>query len=113
MSKPWMMTRARVAEKLRWFDENHLPRLDEGDALLIAKAAGYGDEVEGDTDLGGLVEEADTAICDLEMAHDGGNRDEIRDAPEIRKRLLPEVVAAEEAEASRIAASIPPISLGE
>jgi hypothetical protein len=118
MSAQWMTTRDRVAEKLRpWEWIKKLPRLGEGDALVIARTAGFGEEADDfESDLYGLIVEVDAAIGDLEAARDGGDREEIDDAretrdgaveeflAEIRKRLLPDVVAAEEAETERIRA---------
>jgi hypothetical protein len=128
MSAQWMTNRDEIAEKLRPADWNQkLPRVpDDGDALVIARtviagmaevnvarfAAGAAEEAEGPyAVLSDLILDVDEAIDLLDSARDSGDREEIHAArenlegtteeflAEIRRRLLPDVVAAEEAEA--------------
>jgi hypothetical protein len=80
MSAQWMTNRDKIAEKLRPAKWNQqLPRLaDEGDALVIAKTAGFGEEAEDDeSQLYDLILNVDCAINDLEAERDGGDREQI------------------------------------
>jgi len=90
-----------------------LPRLTEGDAKVIASAAGFGEDItDPGSEICGLITDVDSAISDLGDARDGGDRDYVTWAREtrddtveaflevVRNRLMPDVVAAEEAEAA-------------
>jgi hypothetical protein len=113
MSKPrWGTTRESVTEWVRPFSnwKLHPKKLAEGDGETICKTAGIEDMDDEVTTL-------DSAICDHQDNIDGGagreeraaSREDLDGAIEefidgLRKRLVPETVAAEEAELDRMLA---------
>jgi hypothetical protein len=107
----WMTDKAALIQKLRpplhW---RTLPRLGEGDAGAVAATAGLAE----DDLIDALADAVEDALGDLESARDAEDREAARDAREaltdaveeflgeVRRRLLPEVAAAEDAEAEAL-----------
>ena len=112
MTARWMTDRQELAGKLRTINWNKMPRLGEGDAEVIAVTAGLGLLYD---EAGALVIDVDSTISDVDDGRDSGaSREEMESLREardgaveeflshVRAHLLPDVVAAEEAEAARI-----------
>jgi hypothetical protein len=113
MTAAWMTGKARLAEKLRGkrYGWARMPSMGQGDAGMIAATAGISD----DEKITGLVIAVDQAIAEVDLYDPEDIRDpeEYRWARaarryaieefliEVRCRMLPELVAAEEEEDRR------------